>query len=403
MIPFRGAASHLRSAGGRSVEKPSTADAAETLADRALEELCALLPVERAAVLLFENTWDATRTLASRPRVASRGAAHRDRGRGGWDQSGAIVTLPLVSGGRRLGLLTFTLTDPDAYGPEMRADCRRMATELAEALDGTFEAAAGNAFEAEVEQRVHERTAELERRLTELQSTNARLSEQNTELEALAQSLSHDLVSPVRTIRSAAEALVHASDGIPGEPRLRQHAWRVEQTSQRLERLVDDLVAYSRLGRMEERLLPLDLGEVVDEAFAQLASEIEQTGAHVEVVGRLPQVRGHHATLVQAVMNLVGNAIKFVPAGVTPRVRIHGVVGRRRGGLRVQDNGIGIAPEHLSRVFRVFERLQGDDQYPGSGLGLAIVQRGIKRLGGRVGADSTPGQGSTFWIELPLA
>lgn len=361
-----------------------------------------LLPVERAAVLLFDNTWDATRTLASRPRAPSSGAAPTENPGGGWDQSGAIVTLPLVSGRRRIGLLTFTLADPDGYGPEVRAYCRRMATELAEGLNRAFESAEVCAFEAEVKERVQERTADLERRLSELQGANARLVEQNSELEALAQSLSHDLVSPVRTIRSAAEALLRESDGTPDATLLRQHARRVEHTSQRLERLVNDLVAYSRLGRMEERRLPIDLGEVVEEALAQLASEIEQTGAQVRVVDRLPEVRGHHATLVQAVMNLVGNAIKFVPSGVAPRVRIHGMAGRRRGRLVVQDNGIGIAPEHLSRVFHVFERLQGADRYPGSGLGLAIVQRGIKRLGGRVGVESTPGQGSTFWIELPL-
>jgi signal transduction histidine kinase len=109
---------------------------------------------------------------------------------------------------------------------------------------------------------------------------------------------------------------------------------------------------------------------------------------------------GHHGTLVQIVTNLVTNAVKFVDPGTAPEVRIRAVT--TPGGVRlsVEDNGIGIPPEHRERIFRIFERLHGVEAYPGTGVGLAIVRKGAERLGGQAGVESTPGRGSAFWVEL---
>jgi len=114
-----------------------------------------------------------------------------------------------------------------------------------------------------------------------------------------------------------------------------------------------------------------------------------------------PHVKGHRATLVQVVMNLVSNATKFVAPDVTPCVRVRAE--SRDGCVRlwVEDNGIGIAPEHHERIFRVFERLDPATNYPGTGIGLAIVCKAMERMGGRVGVESELGRGSRFWIELP--
>ncbi len=112
---------------------------------------------------------------------------------------------------------------------------------------------------------------------------------------------------------------------------------------------------------------------------------------------------GHHSTLVQVIDNLLANARKFVRPGEQPRIVVEA---ERRGDwvrLWVEDHGIGIAPEHQERIFRVFERLHGIETYPGTGIGLAIVKKGVERMGGRAGVESAPDSGSRFWIELPAA
>jgi signal transduction histidine kinase len=121
----------------------------------------------------------------------------------------------------------------------------------------------------------------------------------------------------------------------------------------------------------------------------------------VTVEGPLPSVRAHEETLVRGVANLLDNALKFTPSGVTPRVRVSAETIGDTVRLTVADNGIGIAAEHQSRVFGIFERLNRMEEYPGTGIGLSIVNKGVERMGGRVGVESAPGQGSRFWIELP--
>jgi signal transduction histidine kinase len=123
----------------------------------------------------------------------------------------------------------------------------------------------------------------------------------------------------------------------------------------------------------------------------------------VNLPGSLPRIKGHPTTLVQVVANLLGNAVKFVPPGMTPRVRVWAEERGERMRLWVEDNGIGIAPEHQERIFRVFERLHRRESYPGTGIGLAIVRKGMERMGGGCGVESAPGQGSRFWVDLPRA
>jgi signal transduction histidine kinase len=136
---------------------------------------------------------------------------------------------------------------------------------------------------------------------------------------------------------------------------------------------------------------------------AQLDSDLREKKVEFEVPDALPSVMGHRATLGQVVGNLVSNGIKFVAPGVTPRIRVRCEDKGDRVRLWVEDNGIGIAPEFRERIFRIFERLHGGELYPGTGIGLAIVQKGVERLGGSVGLESTEGEGSRFWIEIRRA
>src|SRR6185369_10236823 len=132
----------------------------------------------------------------------------------------------------------------------------------------------------------------------------------------------------------------------------------------------------------------------------QLESDLQERQVDLIVQEPLPAALGHKATLGQVMTNLVSNAIKFVTPGVTPQVRIWAEEKDEFVRLWVEDNGIGIAHEYRDRIFRIFERLHGVETYPGTGIGLAIVQKGVERLGGRVGVESVEGAGSRFWIEL---
>jgi signal transduction histidine kinase len=139
---------------------------------------------------------------------------------------------------------------------------------------------------------------------------------------------------------------------------------------------------------------------VMDSALHVVRHEASERQAVIDVQKPLPTVTANRSVLVQVFTNLLSNAIKF--GGAQPRVRVWAQV--RPGGMAhvwVEDQGIGIAPQHHDRIFGVFERLHGVEAYPGTGIGLAIVRKGIERLGGRVGVESSEGQGSRFWVELP--
>ncbi|HXG63306.1 MAG TPA: ATP-binding protein [Planctomycetota bacterium] len=240
----------------------------------------------------------------------------------------------------------------------------------------------------DLERRVERRTAELE--------------EAVRELETFVYSVSHDLRAPLRSMASFGEILLEGFGPALG-PEGREYAWRIVESARRMDKLTCDLLAYSRLSRSEIALEAVDLEALADEILGEMAPDLERAGARVAVERPLPRVTGHRLTLRQAILNLVGNAVKFVRPGVAPQVRIFAARSGDRVRLVVEDNGIGIAREHQGRLFRVFERLHANGRYAGSGIGLAMVKRALERMGGRVGVESEEGKGSRFWVELPEA
>jgi PAS domain S-box-containing protein len=240
----------------------------------------------------------------------------------------------------------------------------------------------------ELEQRVIERTGQLEAI--------------NRELESFTYSVSHDLRAPLRAMQGLANALLEDYHERLDEVG-KDYAARIVSAAARMETLIQDLLAYSRLSRVDLELRPVDLDLAFAEVKHQLESEIRDRKALVLLEGAPPKVIGHRATLVQVISNLVSNGTKFVGSGVTPRVVMRTEDQGEYVKLWVEDNGIGIAPEYHERIFRIFERLHGVESYPGTGVGLAIVQKGAERLGGRVGVESKPGCGSRFWVELKKA
>jgi signal transduction histidine kinase len=165
--------------------------------------------------------------------------------------------------------------------------------------------------------------------------------------------------------------------------------------------LIQDLLSYSRLGRAELELEPVSLQSIAADVLEQIRLDLLERKASVSVEGPLFMVMGHRLTLTQILINLITNAVKFVAPGVHPRVCVTAEAIGPNVRLWVEDNGIGIAPEHQERIFRVFERLNKAEAYPGTGIGLAIVRRAMERMRGRVGVESEVGKGSRFWIELP--
>ena len=222
----------------------------------------------------------------------------------------------------------------------------------------------------------------------------------NRELESFASSISHDLRAPLRTMQGMALAL-QEDYGHLLDQSAQTYARKIVNASERMDELIQDLLEYSRMNLSDFALTPVDLHSVVEEALAMLAANIRDSGASVEVEGRLPALKGNRTLLLQVITNLVTNALKFVPPGTAPRVRVRAATQGDWVRVSVSDNGIGIAAHHRERIFKIFERLHSTTEYSGTGVGLAIVQRAVTRMGGTLGLDSEPGKGTTFWFDLP--
>lgn len=244
---------------------------------------------------------------------------------------------------------------------------------------------AAKQFEQELQNKVTERTAALQ--------------EKTAQLESFCYTVAHDLRSPLRAISGYAD-IVLQDFGATLPNAGNDYMKKIKASASRLDALIHDLLAYSRIAQVAIVLDDVSLQSSVDWALQQLRPEIAAKQAVVDVAGPLPKVRGDRTVLDQVLLNLISNALKFVPPGTAPHVRIAAADHQGRVRLEVRDNGIGIPETYHARIFRVFERLQQARDFPGTGVGLAIVATAAERLGGRVGVESTPGQGSTFWIEL---
>jgi PAS domain S-box-containing protein len=234
---------------------------------------------------------------------------------------------------------------------------------------------------------------ELEMRIAERDRTNA-------DLEAFSYSVAHDLRAPLRAIEGFTDAVLEDfAEQLP--QRAREYLDLVVRSSERMDRLISDLLQYSKLTRAEITCSPVDIHDAVDEIL-QAFDEQTRSQIAVDIEPGLAAM-AHRPTLVQAVLNLVSNALKFYPAGETPHAAIRAFRSGDNAVIEVHDNGIGIEPRFQEQIFKIFERLHSLDRYPGTGIGLAIVDRGVARMGGRVRVQSALGKGSTFTIEVPAA
>ena len=241
---------------------------------------------------------------------------------------------------------------------------------------------------------------ELKRHADELEIRVQEREQSNAELEAFAYSVSHDLRAPLRAIVGFAEALQEdcAKDL---DHQGREYLEEIIKAAARMNTLVQDLLEYGRISRVNLQLAPVNLKDAIGNAMRQLGNDFSGS-IDVQVSPDL-WVLAHEQALAQVTFNLLSNAVKFHKKGESPEVHLSAAAHNGSVRLSVIDKGIGIAPQHRERIWQVFERLHDRETYPGTGIGLAIVKRAIGRMGGKCGVESEVGKGSTFWIELPQA
>ncbi len=267
---------------------------------------------------------------------------------------------------------------------------RRLEREIAKR-----EASEADLLRAHMELRQHAR--ELDLRVSE---RTAQLTATVEALQNLLYHIAHNFRAPLRAVRGYTEILAEEYARAL-DARARECCARMSAATERMDALIHDLLDYGRLGHIEIELMRVDLEKLVEDVLNAVAPQIRDRQAELEVAHPLPEVRANAEILEEVVTNLIENAIKFVPRGTTPRIQVRPEKRDTMVRLWVEDNGIGIDPRYHARIFGPFETLHSADTFEGTGIGLAIVKEGIARMGGRVGVESEPGEGSRFWIELP--
>lgn len=315
----------------------------------------------------------------------------------------SAVTVPMVVGGKTIAAMVLLSGESGRrFDKEDLQVAEELARRAALAMENArlYQAARRESDERrQALEAVRDLNDHLEQRVLE---RTAKLEEITRELDAFASTVAHDLRAPLRVMKGFSEMLIEDYSGRVLDSEGQEYARKIDRASDRMSGLVDDLLSYSRLAREDVPTESVDLEDAVGGVLRDMADEIRQSKAEVAVEKPLPRVIGHGGLLAQLLRNLLSNAMKFVPPGASPKIRIRSKPdGAGWVRLWIEDNGIGIAPDHIERIFGVFERLHTQDRYPGTGLGLAIVRRAIERMGGTVGVESEPGKGSRFWIRLP--
>ena len=236
---------------------------------------------------------------------------------------------------------------------------------------------------------------------SQLQHTLLELERSNEELEQFAFVVSHDLQEPLRMVASYTELLRRQFQGHIDETADMYVNYAVEG-AQRLSRIVNDLLTYSRVGTAPGSFVPTDTAQLIESVLADLELALGDHNAEVMVGDKMPTIVADPAQLRLVFQNLISNGVKFAREGVPPRVEVTSERQGEQWVFRVRDNGIGIDPKYTERIFGLFQRLHARGDYDGTGIGLTVTRRIVERHGGRISVESTPGEGSMFVVSLPL-
>lgn len=394
------------------------ADTLEKVFDAALNAAASALPAKRTAILIAEDgrmQLKASRGLSAEFQEALhsfwparendhevfaakdvveldlpddiRRALQRERLR-------AFALVPMICQNRVMGQFLVAYKTPHVLKGEELQLARTIANQLALALKCKH----GKEALREAQEQLAQGAVRLQETVA---NRTAELSATNKQMQAFVYTIAHDLRAPLRAMQGFATMLLEEA-GESLTERGRDFAQRIHGSAKFMDTLLMDLLAFSQISQQQLEFRCIELQRVIDSTLAALEKEIQEKKAQINVVQPLPAVRAHEKTLQIVLQNLVSNALKFVSPGVEPQVRIHSNESGPSVRVWVEDNGIGISPEYQDQIFQIFMRVHGED-YPGTGIGLAIVQKGVERMGGRVGVESTPRQGSRFWIELSKA
>jgi signal transduction histidine kinase len=303
-----------------------------------------------------------------------------------------LAVLPLRYQGQTIGVIHMADRRKGTLPPEAMTFLESRMPLIAEAI---------SRFKAEAELAQHREHLEelVEQKTAELRQTAEKLARSNKELDQFASIVGHDLQEPLRMVSSFLASLEERSGPVLDD-KAKQFVHYARDGATRMTQLIKDLLDFARVQTRAREPVAADLNAAFDLAVANCTVAIGEAQANVSR-GQLPTVQGDPMQLTQLLQNLIGNAVKFRKAGTPPQVRVDSARDGGQWQVWVEDNGIGIAPQHTERIFEVFQRLHGRDEYPGTGIGLAICKKIVERHGGQIHVESEEGKGSKFVFSLP--
>jgi len=290
----------------------------------------------------------------------------------------SYINVPLISKGEFIGTVNLASEKPGAFSNEDVEIAREIANSLAIAIQ-----------QARLHEQVQRHAVELEQRV----------AERTAELEAFSYSVSHDLRSPLRAIDGFSRILQEDHAGML-DAECNRLLSIIRSNTQNMAQLIDDLLAFSRIGRKELQRTEVDMTELAKTVWEELKAATPGRKLHVKIMP-LPVAHGDRAMLRQVFVNLLANAIKFTRPRETAMIEVGAGVEGNQNVYYVKDNGVGFDMQYVHKLFGVFQRLHGAEEFEGTGVGLAIVQRIIQRHGGRVWAEGKAGEGAAIYFTLP--
>jgi len=331
------------------------------------------------------------------------------------------LCVPLYIGDKTVGVVNVETSRPNAYTEGDQRVLETVTAQVATAIQNARLYEQIQRHAAELEGRVAKRTEELNKRVAEveglnramtnllndLQASNRKLAETgqelqraNAELETFTYSVSHDLKAPLRGIDGYSQLLLQDHAGqLDDEGRTFLHT--IRRAAEQMNQLIEDLLAYSHMERRAMRTTSVNPRALVEALVAEYAEEMRKRGVGLTMEVPSQAVMAEAEGLTQALHNLLDNALKFTRDAPEPRIEVGGRDTEKTCIIWVRDNGVGFDMQYHDRIFEIFQRLHRAEEYPGTGIGLAIVRKAMQRMGGRVWAESTPGEGATFYLEIP--